>query len=425
MSAVIEKINERITLAESIISDLSNLVEKPRYSGNSDVVSIDFTTHYDRTQVDKIKNDLDKWQFVTKEFLIKSFGEDSRYTKLFSRTIISPKKGYNYKQELIRETNDGITALKSIIEGMSIEEIPERKISKNNDEKKPLIFISHSSKDKMFVESLVEMFEGLGLDETNLFCSSVPGYWIDLSKDIYKVLLEKFTERKIYVVFVHSPRFYESYVSLNEMGAAWVLKSAYCSILTPDMEFSKMTAVVNSHDVAIKVNTEDAKPRLTEMKDTILTFLGLKDVTPIKWERIRDKFLSAVNPEYSTEFDSGASISDEYQRLMVEKMKAEKDELKKASVRGNSFRASQKGIRVIKIFNAGKSTARNVRIDWLNETDTIQFIKPFESIDDLTPQNGREYRVCLVGDCPDTIRLRYTWDDDFKDNNTLEESLQL
>lgn len=425
MSAVIEKINERITLAESIISDLSNLVEKPRYIGDARVVSIDFTTHYDREKVDKIKNDLDQWQFVTKELLIKSFGEDSRYTELFSKTIINPKNGFDYKLELTREINNGITALKSIIEGMGIEEIPARASSITEKEKKPLIFISHSSKDKKFVEALVEMLEGLGLDETNLFCSSVPGYWIGLSKDIYKVLLEKFTERKIFVLFVHSPHFYESYVSLNEMGAAWVLKSAYCSILTPDMEFSKMTAVVNSHDVAIKVNTEDAKPRLTEMKDTILTFLGLKDVTPIKWERIRDKFLSAVNPEYSTEVDSGASISDEYQRLMVEKMKAEKDEFKKASVRGNSFRASQKGIRVIKIFNAGKSTARNVRIDWLNETDTIQFIKPFESIDDLTPQNGREYRVCLVGDCPDTIRLRYTWDDDFKDNNTLEESLQL
>jgi hypothetical protein len=425
MNAVIEKINERITLAESIISDLSNLVEKPRYIGDARVVSIDYTTHYDREQVDKIKNELDKWQFVTKECLIKSFGEDSRYTKLFSNTIINPKEGFDYKLELTRETNNGITALKSIVEGISIEEIPVQASSITEEEKKPLIFISHSSKDKKFVEALVEMLEGLGLDETNLFCSSVPGYWIGLSKDIYKVLLEKFTERKIFVLFVHSPRFYESYVSLNEMGAAWVLKSAYCSILTQDMEFSKMTAVVNSHDVAIKVNTDDAKPRLTEMKEMILSFLGITDVTPIKWERIRDKFLSAVNPEYSTEVDLGASISDEYQRLMVEKMKAEKDELKKASVRGNSYRASQRGVRVIKIFNAGKSTARNVRIDWLDETDALKFIKPFEIIEDLTPQNGREFRVCMFENSPDTIRLRYTWDDDFKDNNILEESLQL
>ena len=43
---------------------------------------------------------------------------------------------------------------------------------------------SHSSKDKAFVEELVELLESIGFDENNLFCSSVDGYGIGLGEDI-------------------------------------------------------------------------------------------------------------------------------------------------------------------------------------------------------------------------------------------------
>ena len=166
--------------------------------------------------------------------------------------------------------------------------------------KTPMIFISHSSKDKAFVEPLVELLEALGFDESNLFCSSVDGYGVALGDNIFDKLKSLFLEHELYVLFVHSPRYYGSTVSLNEMGAAWVLRVNYFSILTKDMEYGKMNGVVNSNTIAIKVNSSDARARLTELKDSLCKAFSLESISQTKWERKRDQFLQMVNKiEYS------------------------------------------------------------------------------------------------------------------------------
>lgn len=421
MTRTVDVINERINIAGGILTKISELTRNPRPSNNSGIISIDPTVRYNPILVNQIKDELSNWQFVTKELLIRHFGEDSRFTKRFDDSIVNHKIGRDYKAELTRETEAGISALKSIIESIQITGDP----SANEDNKPPMVFISHSYQDKEFVEALVELLEGIGLDETTLFCSSVPGYWIGLGKNIIKEIRDLFNKRSLFVIFVQSPNFYKSAVSLNEMGAAWALKSEYCSILTPDMEYRAMTAVVNSQEVAIKVNTSEAKARLTEMKDSILSFLGKPDISPILWERKQDKFLSTVDPSYKGNSSPSKSSTEEYQRLMIEKMKQEKEDLMKASIKGNVFPSSSKGSLHLRIFNAGKSTARNIRIEWLNEDDTVHLSKPLETIEDLSPQNKRDYRLYLVYGHPETMRLRYTWDDDFKTDNTFEEGLQL
>lgn len=162
------------------------------------------------------------------------------------------------------------------------------------DEKSPMVFISHSSRDKAFVEELVSLLEDLGLDESNLFCSSVDGFGIGLGENIFETLRNLFSKHKLFVIFVHSPRYYESAVSLNEMGAAWVLKTDFVSILTRDMEFGMMKGVVGSDKISIKVDASDAKSRLTELKGLLCDTFGMADIAQSKWERKRDKFLKSV-----------------------------------------------------------------------------------------------------------------------------------
>lgn len=156
------------------------------------------------------------------------------------------------------------------------------------------VFISHSSKDKEFVEALVEMLESIGFDPSTLFCSSVDGYGIGLGKDIFETLRGLFKEFNLYVIFVHSPNYYKSPVSLNEMGAAWVLKTDFCSFLTTNMQFSEMKGVVNGSTISIKVDNEDTPARLTELKDNLLLLFGMNDIDSIKWERKRKVFLERV-----------------------------------------------------------------------------------------------------------------------------------
>lgn len=311
MSNSIEIIQERIGLADSILAKLSTLTRLQRPRSNSGVISIDYTVRYNTVLVNQIIDELAKWQFVTKELLIKQFGENSRFTKRFEASIIEHKKGRDYKAELTRETEAGVTALNSIIESIQISGDPSSKGASEVFIKPPMVFISHSSKDKAFVEALVELLEGIGLTPETLFCSSIQGYWIGLSQNIFEALRSQFLERSLYVIFVQSPNFYQSPVSLNEMGAAWALKADYCSILTSEMDYNEMTAVVNSHEIAIKVNTEEAPARLTEMKDSILKFLGKDDISRVVWKRKLDKFLKSVDPTYMSDSSSTQSSTEE------------------------------------------------------------------------------------------------------------------
>lgn len=100
-------------------------------------------------------------------------------------------------------------------------------------------------------------------------------------------------------------------------------------------------------------------------------------------------------------------------------------ESKQAKIRGNIIPSSTKGNRILKIFNAGQAVAKNVSVEWLNPADDVMVHWEFGLIGDITPQNGRQYHISLCEGHPETMRLRYTWADDNKDNNVFEEDVQL
>ena len=302
----------------------------------------------------------------------------------------------------------------------------------NNDKNKmemkksPMVFISHSSKDKAFVEALVELLESIGFDENNLFCSSVDGYGIGLGEDIFNTLKNLFLEHELYVLFVHSPRYYNSTVSMNEMGAAWVLRANYYSLLTKDMSYNEMSGVVNSNSIAIKVDSDDAKARLTELKEKLCAAFSFKDISGVKWERKRDKFLEVVNSIDITSNDNNLSdsVDKEYKRLQIEKMRKEADEQKKAIIHSEIINR-QAGSRILKISNKGKSTAKNLNIEWLNPDDNIMVLSNLGEIGDLTPGNARLFNMVLSIGHSETMDLRYTWSDEFSEENLYDESIQV
>jgi hypothetical protein len=157
------------------------------------------------------------------------------------------------------------------------------------------VFISHSERDKVFVGELVNLLEYLGIKGEKLFCSSLEGYQIPVGSDIAEYILSQFQEYKLFVIIVHSPNYYNSPCSLNEMGAAWVLKNKSVSILTKDFEYSQMTGFISNNKIAIKVNSDDAKGRFNELKNILIGLFELTDVDENRWEKIRDKFLSSVS----------------------------------------------------------------------------------------------------------------------------------
>lgn len=250
--------------------------------------------YYISEDIEQCRKAIEKWQFTSKDILIDAFGESHRYVLTFADTISKKNSGFNYQREFISEVNQGMSVLESVQESLQMGIGLDKKEEMNASAKNPMIFISHSSKDKPFVEALVSLLEDIGFDKSNLFCSSVDGYGIALSKDIFETLRSLFNEHNLYVIFIHSPRYYKSAVSLNEMGAAWVLKTDFCSFLTADMDFNKMSGVVNGSTIAIKVDTEDVPSRLNELKNLLIQMFSLPLIDETKWERKRNMFLKQV-----------------------------------------------------------------------------------------------------------------------------------
>ena len=165
--------------------------------------------------------------------------------------------------------------------------------------KKPSkIFISHSSEDLAFVKPLVELFQYIGLNPENMFCSSVSGYDIPLGNNILDYLKEQFQTYDLIVIFVLSENYYKSPICLNEMGAAWVLQHTYRSVLLPQFDFKDIKGVINNMDISIKLDTEkyELKSRLSELRDMIMSEFGFKESVSKQniWERHRDEFIDKV-----------------------------------------------------------------------------------------------------------------------------------
>lgn len=164
-----------------------------------------------------------------------------------------------------------------------------------NKRKSPMVFISHNSKDKEFVEPLVDLLESIKLNKDTLFCSSVVGFGIKLGDDIFDTLRELFKNHDLFMIFIHSPRYYQSPVSLNEMGAAWILRTDFCSFFTKDMDFTKLKGVINGSNIGIKVDADDAEGRLNELYVKLQKIFNLTPLDPNTWERKRNAFLKLVN----------------------------------------------------------------------------------------------------------------------------------
>lgn len=296
-----------------------------------------------------------------------------------------------------------------------------------SDRKTPMVFISHSSKDREFVEALVDLLEAIGLDQSNVFCSSVDGYGVGLGNNIFDTLRNLYIEHELYVLFVHSPRYYQSHVSLNEMGAAWVLHTKHQSFLTQDMTFDKMTGVINGQELSLKVDSDNAASLLIQLKNSLIGFFSLQPVDEQKWERKSRVFLNSVrNIKVAVENKQGvADLDAEFRRLQVEKLRQEAEDRKKAVIRGNIIRGVKAGTRELKLYNAGKCEAKNVKVEWLNQSDQVLVMNDFSDIGDLTPQNSRTFHMALCMGAPEIMNLRYSWKDEYSDNNTYIENIQL
>lgn len=240
------------------------------------------------------------WKYLCERTLCNIYGEKSKELEQFNKMkfYYSPSiyvHGNDYSQDHLRCFNrDFDTTLKTI--NLLLEELKEssaenpdtNESSSNNQINK--IFISHSSKDKLIVEDLIDIFETIGINSSQIFCSSFDGYGIPLGKDFLETIREEIGGN-VFVIFVLSHNFYSSEVCLCEMGATWVLAKESMPILIPPFTFDDVKGVFPLTQGMI-INDE---LKFNLLKDKIIKMFGIPDTASSIWERKRDRIITRIN----------------------------------------------------------------------------------------------------------------------------------
>ena len=295
-------LNAEITKGEDLLDRFERLHEYHDDLGDGMACfGSGFIHKYNPVEKNKLSNDFTLWERRVLEILKCYLGENNSVVEEEFKTS-KARYWMNFKKSGIACMNNNLTTLRSCLQRI---DYLESKIKVSIDEDKRLrlqkdkpykVFISHSGEDVAFVNELVKLLEFLGVDSSEkLLCSSIEGYQIPTSEDFAEYILKKFYDYNLFVIIVHSHNYYSSPYSLNEMGAAWVLKTDFYSLLVKGFEYNDMEGVINQRKISVKVDATDAGARLNELKNKLVPLFKQQGVNESRWETLRDEFLEKVN----------------------------------------------------------------------------------------------------------------------------------
>lgn len=293
----LHKLKERLDLSESLVKELS----KYGLYVPGDLAEVPAISYED--SMERARDRVNQWFRVTQAIIAEERSEsDINYIEFKSRGEKACWGWEDLPNALIRKIRSGQSILNTLIEietvkqqtkadKKEIKEVPEAR-------KKPKVFISHKQEDKPFADALVSLINFIiGPHGDKVFCSSIPGYGIRQSRDIIDDLKAQFDEHNIFMVIIHSPRYYNSTICLNEMGASWILGTKFSSFMTKDCTYGLLNGVIGKEKICININEERGtlNAHLNDFKNDLLSFFGLGAIDENKWEHARDRFIKEVS----------------------------------------------------------------------------------------------------------------------------------
>ena len=108
--------------------------------------------------------------------------------------------------------------------------------------------------------------------------------------------------------------------------------------------------------------------------------------------------------------------------FQLEKLKKETDSEKKAIIEANVI-SKEKGKRIIKVYNKGKCTARNVIVTFPNKPNII--ISDYPPTMNIKAQNSMEIIVFAFAESPDILQVEFEWQDEMELHNKDSQTIQI
>lgn len=157
------------------------------------------------------------------------------------------------------------------------------------------IFISHADEDKEFAKALIQLLTAIGIDaKCSILCTSESGLGVKVGKDWVTELKRFFNDYRTYVIIIHSSHLYSSTVSMNEMGAAWVLGCPVFSFLVNGFMESSMAGVFTSNHQGVLVGRKDIAPDVDQLRDDVIELFGLNSIPEGVWAAVRGEFIKTI-----------------------------------------------------------------------------------------------------------------------------------
>ncbi len=274
-------------------------------------------------------------------------------------------------------------------------------------EKPTKIFISHSSKDKNVALALVEMLEFLKIDgKDKIFCSSVPGYGVNVGEDLYERIKREYEQYNLFMVYLISSSYLNSPMSLNEMGAAWLLKNEYQVFVLPELSIRDMGNVcIGTNHIAIVWDSESLQEGLNDFKNRLISLFGVAQPDENRWLAQSKKFIDVFTTNISPKAKQNAQQNTA--------------EIPLANIKVDTIRV--KGGVIVRFENIGSVAAENFLASFDNSED--DFITTGEDVfplEFLKPNHKVEIKVLLFIGSPSKAKVNLSWKEQGKEFNDVE-----
>lgn len=196
---------------------------------------------------------------------------------------------YPFLSEKLKEYIDSYSYCPVFTLG-GIGNIVETIISLEEPKNAKKIFISHSTKDKDVIENFVDMIltSGVGINEKDIFCTSIEDMGVKNGEDIRKHIQDNIRHADFSFLLI-SNNYKASEICVNEMGAVWAYNSNVRCYLLPNLGFDKIGWLCDTKK-ADKLNDTIA---LDALQKELIAYYSLPD-KGLSWSRQREKFLEYV-----------------------------------------------------------------------------------------------------------------------------------
>lgn len=278
------------------------------------------------------------------------------------------------------------------------------------------IFISHSSKNKLFGEKLVDLLRNSGIKENEIIFTSNIAYGIPIGQNIFHWLKSQITENP-FVIYLLSEEYYQSIACLNEMGAAWIIENKHAAIFTHDFDLSRkefQNGALDPREIGFYINDEERILSFIHLlaedfeitKNNVLISQSvkkfIKEITEIKSEIIPTK---TVEPS-TGKSNSSQKVAKSETIYEAEPAKAVQQEMAKEKVKMKSsddLYTRFKDLVLMKKFKEDEMLLLQYIIDtghsrlktgW-QENEEVNHIREWEKVNDINDILSKNYSSAL------------------------------